>query len=210
LKKLARQSRNQSGKRYFTAEALSSPSSEHFSIKIALLCALCASAVSSLCGRYKRMATGNFAQPTESLNYSNTKGFLVLEMLVAGMILTASIAAAMYLFRIGAQNLERVENSNLISAKLPQVMSLLRGLDLAKPGGVETLGDGVVLRWESALVDHVVPGQPEAKGARLAQEIGLYRVDFSVEYENRLKREYSIHVFRFKSSGSPSEALSLF
>jgi len=140
----------------------------------------------------------------------NTKGFLVLEMLVAGLILTASIAAAMYLFRIGAQNLERVENSNIISAKLPQVMSLLRELDLTKPGGVEALGDGVLLKWESKLMDNIVPGQPEAKGARLAQEIGLYQVDFSVEYENRLKREYSIHVFRSKGSGSPSEALSLF
>jgi len=210
LKETAQQNRNQSGKRYFTAEAPSSQSSERFLVKNPSLRALCVSAVSSLCSRYKRMTTGNFAQFMKAFNYGNGKGFLVLEMLVAGLILTASIAAAMYLFRIGAQNLERVENSNLISAKLPQVMSLLRGLDLAKPGGVEVLGDGVVLRWESALVDHVVPGQPEARGVLLAQEIGLYRVDFSVEYENRLKREYSIHVFRFKGSGSPSEALALF
>ena len=139
----------------------------------------------------------------------NPKGFLVLEMLIAGVILTASVAAAMYLFRIGAENLARVKNSNVISAKLPQAVSLIRGLDLQKPSGTEELGDGVMLRWESRLIDRLLPGQTDLTSpgriASAAHELHLFQVEFSLEYEDRLKREYSIHVFRHKSLRSPSE-----
>ena len=37
-----------------------------------------------------------------------SRGFLVLEVLIAGLILTASIASAMYLFRMGFDHMERV------------------------------------------------------------------------------------------------------
>ena len=130
-------------------------------------------------------------------------------MLVAGVILTASVAAAMYLFRIGSQNLERVNNSNNISAKLPQAVSLIRGLDLHKPAGTEELGDGVLLRWESKLIEKLIPGQADFTSpgqiASAAHELYLFQVEFSLEYEDRLKREYSIHVFRHKSLRSLSE-----
>jgi Tfp pilus assembly protein PilV len=43
------------------------------------------------------------------------KGFLVLEILIAGLILTASIAATMYLFRVGTLYLEKVNQSNMLS-----------------------------------------------------------------------------------------------
>jgi len=66
MKSLPRQSRNQSSKRCCTAEALTSRSSERFFVKEALLRALCASAVSSLFGRYIRMATGQFAQAAKT------------------------------------------------------------------------------------------------------------------------------------------------
>ena len=135
----------------------------------------------------------------------NEKGFLVLEMLVAGVILTASVAAAMYLFRIGADNLARVNSSNLLSAKLPQAVSLIRGLDLHKPSGAEELGDGVSLKWESRLIEQLIPGQADGRIASAANELYLFRVEFSLEYEDRLKREYSIHVFRHKSLRSPTE-----
>lgn len=142
------------------------------------------------------------------------KGFLVLEMLVAGLILTASIAAAMYLFRIGAQNLERVNNSNLLSAKLPQALSLIRELELEKPAGTEELGDGVLLSWQSKLVEKLVPGQRKGTDAseivKIAHELDLFQVDFRLQYEERLNREYSIYVFRYKSIRSPSEPAALF
>lgn len=132
-----------------------------------------------------------------------------METLIAGVILTASVAAAMYLFRIGAENLARVTNSNVISAKLPQAVSLIRGLDLQKPSGTEELGDGVLLRWESSLVEKLIPGPADlTSGARIASaahELYLFRVEFSLDYENRLKREYSINVFRHKSLRSSAE-----
>jgi hypothetical protein len=135
-------------------------------------------------------------------------------MLVAGVILTASIAAAMYLFRIGAQNLERVNNSNLLSAKLPQALSLIRGLELDKPAGTEELGDGVLLSWQSKLMEKLIPSQTEGTAAsKVVQgthELDLFRVDFSLQYETRLNREYSIYVFRYKPLRSPSEPGSPF
>ena len=121
-------------------------------------------------------------------------------MLVAGVILTASIAAAMYLFRIGAQNLERVNNSNLVSSKLPQALSLLRGLDLNTLQGSEDLGDGVSLVWGAKLLEELkrAPSNVDVRGRILTggYEMYLYEVNFSLEYQDRLKREYSIHVFK--------------
>ena len=39
------------------------------------------------------------------MKISHQRGFLVLEILIAGLILTASIAATMYLFRMGYEYL---------------------------------------------------------------------------------------------------------
>jgi len=61
-----------------------------------------------------------------------TGGFLVLEILIAGLILTSGIAATMYLFRMGFEHLERAKISNTLSAKLIQASGLIRTLDLQK------------------------------------------------------------------------------
>jgi len=136
----------------------------------------------------------------------NERGFLVLEMLVAGLILTASIAATMYLFRIGAANLERINNSNLLSSKLPQAASLIRGLDVDAQQGSVDLGDGVQLEWRSKLIEKIEPARAGQEGGGLPGppfELDLFQVDFSLAYEGRLTREYAIHVFKYKAVRSP-------
>ncbi len=131
---------------------------------------------------------------------------------MAGLILTASIAATMYLFRIGAANLERVNNSNLLSSKLPQAVSLIRELDVDAEQGSEDLGDGVRLEWRSKLVERIKPGQVNPELAGLPGigifELDLFRVDFSLAHEDRLTREYAINVFRYKGLQSPSDLFS--
>ncbi len=53
-------------------------------------------------------------------------GFLILEVMIASLILTAGVAATMYLFRLGFQYLERANDSNLLSSKLPQVINYMK------------------------------------------------------------------------------------
>jgi len=135
----------------------------------------------------------------------NTRGFLVLEVLIAGLILTASIASAMYLFRMGFDHMERVNRVNLLSAKLLQAGSLLKIVELERKAGTEDLGDGVIMKWKARLL--AGDKQPERKidspdGVLVRQnyshDLFLYRVDFFLDYKGST-REYSIHVFRSRS-----------
>jgi hypothetical protein len=74
-KNLARQSRNQSSKPYFTAETPSSQRSEYFLIKNSLLRVLRASAVSSLLDRYNQNSRWKICASCENFQvqqYSNT------------------------------------------------------------------------------------------------------------------------------------------
>jgi hypothetical protein len=135
----------------------------------------------------------------------NSRGFLVLEVLIAGLILTASIASAMYLFRMGFDHMERVNRVNLLSAKLLQAGSLLKIIELEKQSGTEELGDGVIMKWRARLQasdKQIEKGNVSPGGVVVRQnyshDLFLYRVDFLLDYKGSA-REYSIHVFRSRS-----------
>ena len=132
----------------------------------------------------------------------DSQGFLVLEVLIAGLILTASIASAMYLFRMGFDHMERVNHVNLLSAKLLQAGSLLKIIDLEKQSGTEEMGDGVIMKWESHLLARNNPVRSETNSLSSVMtkrtslhDLLLYRVDFLLEFKGS-RREYHIHVFR--------------
>jgi len=135
----------------------------------------------------------------------NSRGFLVLEVLIAGLILTASIASAMYLFRMGFDHMERVNRVNLLSAKLLQAGSLLKIIELEKQSGTEDMGDGVNMKWQARLLasdKQIERGNVSPGGVVVTQnyshDLFLYRVDFLLDYKGST-REYSIHVFRSRS-----------
>lgn len=137
----------------------------------------------------------------------NNKGFLVIEVLIAGLIITSSIAATMYLFRVGYQHLERAEASDAISSKLPQAVNLLKTSDLEAGNGKETLGNGVELSWEARLLRSVRPVifDPEAgSNYQLPNEMFLYRVNFRLTYKDA-KRDYEISLFRHKRYAPANE-----
>lgn len=135
----------------------------------------------------------------------NQNGFLVLEILIAGLILTSSIAASMYLFKMGFAYLQKANDSNVISSKLPDAVNLIRVIDIEQKEGTESLGDDVTLRWESRLIEKTRPVQQTPEGTvRSVHELYLYRVDFSLRYKT-IQREYGINVFRYKTLVSPSE-----
>lgn len=129
-------------------------------------------------------------------------GFLLLEVLIAGLILTASIATAMYLFRTGFENLERTERVNLLCVKLLQAGSLLKIVDLERQSRSEDLGDGVTMKWTSRLL-----AQPKGERYSISphgegliriyymHDLFMYKVDFSLEYQG-ITEEYHTNVFR--------------
>jgi hypothetical protein len=126
------------------------------------------------------------------------KGFIVLEILIAGLILTGSIAATMYLFRMGFEYLEKANQSNLLSAKLTQATGLIRTLDLKKETGEEDVGEGVTLKWQARLLSSGRPirGTDEF-AAPMNHELRLYQVDFSLNCRGMV-RAYQIKVFKSK------------
>jgi hypothetical protein len=132
-------------------------------------------------------------------------GFIVLEILIAGLILTASIAATMYLFRMGFDYLERANQSNLLSSKLTQAAGLIRTLDLQKNSGEEDIGEGITLKWKAQLLSS---SRPIKKGGEFPipslHELLLYRVFFSLDYKG-VNREYQVNVFKYKPLSLPGE-----
>jgi len=135
------------------------------------------------------------------------KGFIVIEILIAGLILTASIAATMYLFRMGFEYLERANQSNVLASKLTQATGLIQTLELQKKSGEEDIGEGINLKWEARLLGSSKPTRGEADfPVPSLHELMLYRVDFSLRYKG-MHWEYQIHVFRFQPLFSSEEPL---
>ena len=122
-------------------------------------------------------------------------GFLLIELLISAVILTASIAATMMIFRGGFQQLERADRSNGISAMLPQVMNLLQHKDLNANEGEEALGPGMVLRWNARLDNESSSGLLVHEMARPMHKIFLYDVHVLLT-NGDLSREYDVHIFR--------------
>jgi hypothetical protein len=136
------------------------------------------------------------------------KGFIVLDVLISGLILTASIAATMYLFRMGFDYLERANQSNLLSSKITQATGLIRTLDMQKSSGEEDLGEDVTLKWEAQLLGASRPTKGEAEfSIQSIHELLLYRVFFTLNYKG-IVREYQINVFRYKPLYAPEQILS--
>jgi len=132
-------------------------------------------------------------------------GFILIEVLISGVILTTSIAATMYLFRMGFDYLERANQSNLLSSKLIQAAGLIKNLDLQQKNGSELLGDRVVLKWEAQLLGRA---RPVKKGGEFSiqslYEISLYRVHVILSLKG-IERDYTINAFRYKPLFTPGE-----
>ena len=133
------------------------------------------------------------------------KGFIVIDIMIAGLILTASIAATMYLFRMGFDYLERANQTNVLSSKLTQATGLIRTLDMQKKSGEEDLGEGVILKWDARLLGSSRPVKGQAENAiASAHELSLYRVLFSLNYKG-IVQEYKVNVFRYKPLSAPGQ-----
>jgi hypothetical protein len=134
------------------------------------------------------------------------KGFLVLDVLIAGVVLASCIAATMYLFRVGFDSLERANRLNLISEKALHGASMLRTFIAERPTGEEDLGEGVILRWQSRLIGRSQPRKTDKTDVDSLvlpmHELMLYRVDFSLNYRG-YERSYQEDVFRYRPLSEP-------
>ena len=129
-------------------------------------------------------------------NPLSSAGFLILEVLVASLILTAGVAATMYLFRLGFAYIERANDSNLLSSKLPQVINFMKVLDMEAATGTEDMGDDVIMHWDAKLVETVRPVRDTFEGKqKFPFNLYLYTVKIRLAYKT-LSREYEMNVFR--------------
>ncbi|MDQ5984355.1 MAG: hypothetical protein CSYNP_00048 [Syntrophus sp. SKADARSKE-3] len=137
-----------------------------------------------------------------ALNSNGRKGFLVLEILIAGLILTSSIAATMYMFHMGSLYLDKVNQSNMLSSKLIQVSNIFKVVPLENSSGTEDMGDGVLMTWKSQLISSAKPQIGEGEDALPSlHELMLYLVSFDLAYQGNT-RSYQINVFRYKPLSS--------
>lgn len=137
--------------------------------------------------------------------FGNKKGFLILEVFIAGLILTSSIAAAMFLFKVGFEGLQRANDSNILSSKLYQAVNLLKAVDLEMKNGEEYMGDDVSMQWEAKLIEKTRPVHKTPEGSVQAiHELYLYSVNLRLKYKD-IVREYNINVFRYKTPYAVSE-----
>ena len=125
------------------------------------------------------------------------KGSITIDVLIAGMILTAGIAASMYLFKLGFKYLEKANTANAIALKVSQIPALLRTFDFSKESGTEDLGDGVTLEWTSKLIAKSRPERLAEIKIPSMHELYLYEVTLKFIYKDKIKT-YKIHIFRSK------------
>ena len=135
----------------------------------------------------------------------DSKGFLLVDTLIAGLIITASIAATMYLFRVGFESLGRANDANLLSSKVPTMVQMARLADPSQGEGKEDLGDGVLARWQIMLVSHRKMQVEQEAGIVGAIETDLYKVTFTLSYKGAL-RTYEIFTLRWKKTQGTTRA----
>lgn len=124
----------------------------------------------------------------------NKKGFLLIELLISGIILASCIAAAMYLFKIGYQNLGRADKIYLFYSKLPTAVNYIKYLP--EKEGVLELGDGINMIWKSEpIVKGLAMGQKESK--EVPFKINLYKVTLILKSSEEEKR-FTIMVFKYE------------
>lgn len=121
---------------------------------------------------------------------------MILEVMVASLILTAGVAATMYLFRLGFEYLQRANESNVISSKLPQVVNFMKVLDMKVAEGTEDMGDDVTMHWDAKLLETARPVRDTFDGKVTHPfNLFLYKVKIRLDYK-KLSRDYEINVFR--------------
>ncbi len=134
-------------------------------------------------------------------------GFLLVEILIAGLIISVSIAATMHLFQVGFNHLGRVNISNQFASRLSQSINLLKTIDPEEDEGTEDVGEGVTMVWKSKLLESARPlidtGEITIPSNH---EVSLYKINFQLKY-NDTERDYELNILRSKTITPPVDTL---
>jgi hypothetical protein len=124
--------------------------------------------------------------------------------MIAGLIITSSIAATMYLFRVGFDSLQRVNAINEVSSRVPPAVNLLKGVDLSRLKGSENLGGGVTVNWQAEIIAKADQRMGEDGAVEpMLHEISLYRVTFTI-VEGDVSRDYEYRTLRHRKNAEIS------
>lgn len=132
------------------------------------------------------------------------RGFLLVEVLIAVIIVSGALIACFSLFKMGYDLLRRAEESNRLSSKIPQIIAYLSEIaDLEKGEGELSFGDETKAKWKATLLETkrssgiLTEALEEGHGTPLF-EVYLYLVEVSLESAHS-GREFKLKVFRYKS-----------
>ncbi|MGB9766696.1 MAG: type II secretion system protein [Sulfurihydrogenibium sp.] len=135
----------------------------------------------------------------------NKKGFLLVEVLIAGVILSSAIAAGFFLVRNGLNYVDRVEKANYVSSLIPVVKNRLEILQPSQ--GTFKLDEQTVVTYRFTLEKK---GRPQFfyEGTKLESpfELYIYRVEFDISYKG-YSRSYEFYTLRYTGNVNPQELL---
>lgn len=121
-------------------------------------------------------------------------GFILIEILISGIILASCIAAAMYLFKIGYENLGKADVIYLIHSKIPLAVNYIKASE--KKEGSQDLGDGVKLQWKSEIIAKSI-GKGQRDGKEIPFNIYLYRVNFIIKAKDE-EKSYEAYILKYE------------
>lgn len=137
------------------------------------------------------------------------EGFILLEILVAGVIIVSAMSAVIYLTKLGIEQYEKVENNKKIFSTLPIVIGYLESLSIQDllngKGGYDT-GYGKLL-WESKLLDSdspVVDIDMTGKEIHSKFKHYLFKVKISLRFHN-YSYENEIYLTKYEETQKDDE-----
>jgi hypothetical protein len=116
------------------------------------------------------------------------KGFILIEILLSGVILALSVASAMYLFKIGYENIGRADEIYILHSKIPLAYNIIKASLPDRKYGKEFLGDEVELNWRADLISRVT-----LKSNEQNFYVYLFKVNFRLLYKEQ-EKAYEVYI----------------
>lgn len=132
-----------------------------------------------------------------------SKGFLLVEVLIASLILTGCIVASYYLLKSALDYHIRAQKVNQLSKKVPQAIAFLENIaDLDKKSG-ETTFEGLLLRWEAKPLERTkLVHHTSNRTKEMQYEIILYDIKFTLINDDYF-RNFNFTVVRYRTLSYP-------
>lgn len=136
------------------------------------------------------------------------KGFVLVEILISGVIIVSSIAASLYLMRLGLNHIDKIETNNKISSVIPIILNQFEIMtvdDLRSGKGSFNLDDDFRVTWESKVEFSKRPERDGFEGKFLSMyEYYLFNVNFELHYKDVIENK-NIKILKYEKKVEESE-----